>query len=312
MAQTVRFVDGVSYTEADQADFNMRIMRPQGIIPESSLGLLAPSAIGSMNVRIGPGEAFIQGFQYINDANVDVPIGANSSGSTRIDIIVLRLNRADNTLLLSTVVGTPGAGAPALTQVVGGTWEFPIATITVPNAAASIVTGNIADARTYSRWPKTALEAVPIQTLLAHYTLATAIDFVPLTQHAWNNFGGSVAFSTNIPGSIVEIDVQGTVFLVNSGGTGSYFGWRLLIDGVTARLMGGDIVPSLATGANHKNVLVGATTAKISGLSVGAHTVQLQVWPDRPSISIYCGDPLTNPIQHLQIQVTETRANLDS
>lgn len=158
MTQTVRFVDTVSYTEADQSDFNMRMMRPQGVIPESTLGTLIPSAIASMNVRIGPGEAFIQGFQYKNDANVDVAIGANSSGSTRIDIVILKLDRTANTLILTVKAGTPGAGAPALTQVAGGTWEFPIANITVANGASSIVTGNISDQRVFSKWPSTALD----------------------------------------------------------------------------------------------------------------------------------------------------------
>jgi hypothetical protein len=159
MTQTVRFVDTVSYTETDQADFNMRMMRPQGIIPESTIGgLLSPSAIGSMAVRISPGEAFIQGFQYKNDADVDLTIGANSSGSTRIDIIVLALNRAANTLTLSVVVGTPGAGAPALIQVSGGNWQFPLYNVTVANGASSIVMGNVADQRVYSRWPVPTLD----------------------------------------------------------------------------------------------------------------------------------------------------------
>jgi len=110
-----------------------------------------------MNVRVGPGEAHIQGFQYKNDANVDLPIGANSSGSTRIDRVVLSLNRAANTLVLAVVAGTPGAGAPALTQVAGGNWQFLIADITVVNAASSITGGNISDQRVYSRWPYPAL-----------------------------------------------------------------------------------------------------------------------------------------------------------
>ena len=111
MTQTVRFVDSISYTEADQADFNMRMMRPQGVIPESVLGTLIVSAIGSMAVRVGPGEAFVQGFQYMNDANFDLAIAGNASGSTRIDYVVLRLNRTANTLLLAILQGIAGAGA---------------------------------------------------------------------------------------------------------------------------------------------------------------------------------------------------------
>lgn len=174
MAQTVRFVDTVSYTEADQADFNMRTMRPQGVIPESTLGTLIVSAIGSMSVRVGAGEAFIQGFQYINDANVDLLIGANSSGSTRVDYVILRLNRTANTLVLAVLAGIAGAGAPALTQVSGGTWEFPLAQITVPNNASSIVAGNIADSRVLSRWALVALD--PAMATDAEITAAVSAE----------------------------------------------------------------------------------------------------------------------------------------
>ncbi len=158
MAQTVRFVDSISYTEADQADFNMRMMRPQGVIPESVLGTLIVSAIGSMAVRVGPGEAFVQGFQYKNDANLDLGISSNTSGSTRIDYVILRLNRTANTLILAILQGVSGAGAPTLTQVVGGTWEFPLAQVMVVNNASTITAGNIGDYRVLSRWPLSSID----------------------------------------------------------------------------------------------------------------------------------------------------------
>lgn len=169
MVQTVRFVDGVSYTEADQADFQMRMMRPQGVIPESSLGTLIGSSIGTMYVRIGAGEAFIQGFHYKNDVDVDLLIANNSSGSTRMDRIVLSLNRAANTLLLAVVQGVPGAGLPSLTQVVGGNWEFPLYNVTVTNNAVSITSGNLSDVRVFSRWPVSALDT----TLITESELTT-------------------------------------------------------------------------------------------------------------------------------------------
>lgn len=157
MTEIVRFVDTVSYTEADQADFNKSMMRPQGVLMDSSYGPLSVSAIGSMNVRVSAGEAFIQGFQYRNDANKDIPIDSNSSGSTRIDTIVLRLDRSANTITAVAKKGTPGAGAPTLTQVAGGTWEFPLYNVTIVNGAGTITSGNLADVRVYSRWPVTAL-----------------------------------------------------------------------------------------------------------------------------------------------------------
>lgn len=303
MTETVRFVDTVSYTEADQADFNMRMMRPQGIIPESLLGTLVPSAIGSMAVRIGPGEAFIQGFQYKSDANKDLTIGANASGSTRIDYIVLRMDRTGNTMLAVVVVGTPGAGAPALTQVAGGTWEFPIAQITVVNGASSIVSGNIADGRVFSRWSRDALGAgVKLQT---DYALTTDINGVALTVNAWNSIASAAALTVDRTGSLVAIDVQASAWVNNASGSGNFYSWRVLIDGVTSKLMGGGIFRD-STKDNIHNPFIGAATAWIPGLAAGAHTVQLQINPDATAttLTFFCR-PATVPREFLQIQVTE-------
>lgn len=160
MTERVMFVDGVAYSEADMATFQQK-MRPDGVMPESSgtyAGLLAVSAPGAMVVRVASGEMMIQGFLYQNDANKDLTIGNNTSGSTRIDLVVVRMDRAANSCVAVIKVGTPGAGAPALTQVAGGLWEYSLAQVTVANGAASIVAGNLLDQRSYSKYPKAALD----------------------------------------------------------------------------------------------------------------------------------------------------------
>lgn len=72
-------------------------------------------------------------------------IGANSSGSTRIDLVVLRLSRTTWDVTVEVVAGTPGGGAPSPTQGAGttGTWELPLATVSVANGAASISAANV-------------------------------------------------------------------------------------------------------------------------------------------------------------------------
>jgi hypothetical protein len=158
MTETVKFVDGVLYTEADQADWNMAVERPGGIFADSILGILSASAPGGMVVRVSPGNAMIRGFLYKNDANKDLTIGSNISGSLRIDTVVLRLVPTSNIFTAQVVVGTPGAGAPTLTQVPGGTWDFPLADVSVANGAVSIVAGNLSDRRTYSKWPASSID----------------------------------------------------------------------------------------------------------------------------------------------------------
>jgi hypothetical protein len=77
---------------------------------------------------------------------VTVPIAANTSGSTRIDLVVLRLSRTTWDVNLVVIAGTPGAGAPASTQNSGttGVWDMTLAQVTVANNASTITAANVA------------------------------------------------------------------------------------------------------------------------------------------------------------------------
>lgn len=75
-------------------------------------------------------------------------VGANSSGQTRVDRAVLRLTRSTPIVALVVKAGTPGAGPPALTQDAtttgtNGTFEIPVAKITVVDGASTITAGNV-------------------------------------------------------------------------------------------------------------------------------------------------------------------------
>lgn len=80
-------------------------------------------------------------------------IGANSSGQTRVDLVVLGLSRSTWAVTSYVKAGTPGAGPPALQRDVGdtGIFEIPLAEVTVPNAAAVITAGNVTPRAWYVR-----------------------------------------------------------------------------------------------------------------------------------------------------------------
>jgi hypothetical protein len=83
-------------------------------------------------------------------------IAANSSGSTRIDLIVLRLTRSTMAVTSEVKAGTPGAGVPpALTRDARGSgtgvWEIPIGQVTVANGAATLAAGTVTNIAWYSR-----------------------------------------------------------------------------------------------------------------------------------------------------------------
>lgn len=93
----------------------------------------------SVNIRAGV-YGSVRGHAWYSGGTTDtLPVGANTSGSTRVDRVVLRLDRATWTVRAVIKAGTPGGGAPALTQQTGdsGTYEVLLANVTVLNGAAS-------------------------------------------------------------------------------------------------------------------------------------------------------------------------------
>lgn len=76
---------------------------------------------------------------YSGSTPFSVGLSGNISSQPRVDWIVLRLDRATWAVTAAVVTGTPGAGAPALTQEVGdtGVWEIPLAQARILGGASS-------------------------------------------------------------------------------------------------------------------------------------------------------------------------------
>jgi hypothetical protein len=83
----------------------------------------------------------LRGFAWHSGSTeVTLPIAANSSGQTRIDLVVLRLDRSDWSVRAVVKQGTPGAGTPALTLngAYTGVYEMRLAVVTVLSGASSV------------------------------------------------------------------------------------------------------------------------------------------------------------------------------
>ncbi|MEV4974455.1 hypothetical protein [Streptomyces scopuliridis] len=94
----------------------------------------------SVDVRSGA-RASVRGHAwYSGTSTVPLPVVPNSSGSTRVDRVVLRLDRDDWTVRAVIRQGTPGAGAPTLVQSTGSTglYEIPLALVTILSGAGSV------------------------------------------------------------------------------------------------------------------------------------------------------------------------------
>lgn len=85
--------------------------------------------------------ASVRGYDwYAGTVDYTHTINTNVTGSTRIDRVVLRLDRSNWTVRSVVRSGTAGAGAPALQQDTGSTglFEIPLAQVTVVNNASSV------------------------------------------------------------------------------------------------------------------------------------------------------------------------------
>lgn len=104
-----------------------------------------------LQVTVSEGVCLIDGHLYGCTADTNLTIAANASGSTRYDRVVVRFTREGQTqegaCELAILQGTPGAGDGAALTKSDATYEFSLAKITVVNAAASFVSGDIADER---------------------------------------------------------------------------------------------------------------------------------------------------------------------
>ena len=127
--------------------------------------LVTENSPAGLSVLVAPGIVYVSNADYdeldsnepkfyeaIINAEGEVAITANTSGSTRIDLICVKVDKtitpdehASNITTLVAVAGTPGAGAPTLPDN-----HAKLAEIEVADSAATIVTADITDSRVQS------------------------------------------------------------------------------------------------------------------------------------------------------------------
>lgn len=106
------------------------------------------NGVGTRQINIRASKsATVEGYGWQNDAaEFSKTLTANTSGSTRIDLVVLRLTRATYTVTVEVKPGTPGAGVAPTTQNdtgSSGLWEFPLAEVTVVNNATTLASTDV-------------------------------------------------------------------------------------------------------------------------------------------------------------------------
>jgi hypothetical protein len=151
--------------EADWSDF-MSAMLTSGVLDRGAASVgghqqnLEPYTLtDGRQIYVAPGKAHVHGKFYRSTATKTVALAANSSGSTRVDRVVVRSNEngttsggvAAHTAELYVIQGTPGAGAPATSNGAGGIYDVLVATVTLSNGYTTVSSGNLSDTRVWAQ-----------------------------------------------------------------------------------------------------------------------------------------------------------------
>lgn len=312
MAEIARFFDAVAYSESDQAEIQSKF-RSTGVIGgiTNALGITAP---GGMFVGVTEGEAMVEGFWYRNTPpTLQLPIATNTSGSTRVDIVALRLDRVANTLSAVVKQGTPGAGAPTLTQIVGGVWELGLATVTVPTGTTSAVTaGMIADTRTYSQTARVSadvgdnvigynnmIDGAITNQLLNYKAVTDILNGVAISGSTYTNLITPQNFTVSAGARFLLMCLQIAAHSTSAAPT--IAGVHLIVDGTTRYLVGGD------NNSGTSGCVTCSGTIIIPAPSPGVHNVTPQIYCGGPLTGLYIRSATVPGYEGLSLQVLEIR-----
>lgn len=131
----------------DQWSSMFRMAQVDGVLATSETGTeLKVTASNASTVSVAAGEAWVQGTYYSNSAALNVSVPTNSGGgSARNDLIVLRRDPSADATTVQYKTG--GTSFPPLTQTVNGTWEIPLARVTVAAGASVVPPSGVTDVR---------------------------------------------------------------------------------------------------------------------------------------------------------------------
>jgi hypothetical protein len=106
-------------------------------------GLVVVDTTGDRTVSVPVGMLVVGGVLFEVTAAENVQAAANSSGSTRFDLVVVRFTWSTNTAVLAVKQGTPGGGPPVPQQDIGVVWEEPLARLQIANGQGELNASDI-------------------------------------------------------------------------------------------------------------------------------------------------------------------------
>jgi hypothetical protein len=168
-----------------------------GVIQGVYSDLAVAQDTSGMQVKVLPGQAWIQGHFYESDAAEILAIGASDPVNVRLDRIVLRLDWDAGTIQLSVLQGVPSAtpSAPALTQN-SSRWEISLATIRVEQGTGIILFTKITDER----------------NLVKNANAIQEKWITPVFQNAWINYGNNYESAGYMKDEFGWVNLKGMIY----------------------------------------------------------------------------------------------------
>lgn len=139
--------DGVfdrTYSSDDFAAMFAGLYRT-GVIPNTTNALLVEGIENTFSLVVNPGQAVINGRFYRSDSDVRLLLDG-AGDSTRVDLVVLRLDKSKRSIYLRVLKGSEGDGTPTFAHT-DSLYDLVLAKVTVPAAAKYLEDSMIEDMR---------------------------------------------------------------------------------------------------------------------------------------------------------------------
>ncbi|UKH48455.1 minor tail protein [Microbacterium phage FlameThrower] len=154
MALTAYPFDGQTVSEQQYGDLFGAVAQSGIVGSPAANHFLVTAAGSSMNLTVtavsGASRAILRGHAVLMTANEVVAVPA-AAAQARVDLVVLRLDYAANTIGPAVRAGTPGSSnPPAPVWGTGGVYEIPLASVAVGANVTTVNSGNITDRRRFT------------------------------------------------------------------------------------------------------------------------------------------------------------------
>lgn len=213
MTQTSYPFDSGAGATVSETQFSQLFRRLQstGVAGSSATTDLKPYGDSSgLNVKVAIGSALVRGHFYNSTAIETLTISAANATNPRNDLVVLRLDPTANSIVLAVVTGTAATTPtdPTLSQTDTGTYEMPLARVSVAAGATTIAAGNVTDLRPFmgtqfGRWTTTTRPGSPIVGTAGYNSTLGVPEY--WTGSAW------LAFTNTVTASMISATEQASI-----------------------------------------------------------------------------------------------------